>query len=266
MEVRVVETMRSPSEIRSFAAAKGLTAPDPWGYAARTALLLVVHGLIVGAGFAIGGLLADIIASGIAGLTLFGIAIGGHEGINGSVSRRPFVNTVVGTLAAAVVAVPYATYKRLHLEHHSRLNTDRDPEGNVAYSSLAQYAFVTVVFGCAFVTLVWLEVAKTAAGRSEFVNGSSHRQRITINNAVSLALVTVSNWPTKAAPFHLGCHAAHHIAPGVPGRRLPELERLAGLTPSAEYTTGYLAFQRDLISSVTTDREAFSKGATTHES
>lgn len=286
---------------RALAAAEGLVGADPWGATARFAALFATHGGIVAAGYAIGSTWAHAAASLLAGLTAFGIAIGGHEAAHGSLTRNRRASTAIGTLVMASFLVPFATYKRVHLQHHARLNTDDDPEGNLIYTSLGNYVLLTPLFGVGFFAYLWAISAKISLGRSPMVRSRIQRWRISRNNVVSLVIsagfVTgavvspVVRWawmwpmlsaffwwsalmfapehyglpstsPTAAtrstrsnlivrwATFQLGRHTAHHLAPGVPARKLPELEQRLGLTPAPESTRGYLFFQWEIIRSL----------------
>jgi fatty acid desaturase len=50
-----------------------------------------------------------------------------HEAVHGTVSRKPWVNDVVGVLGMLPYMTPYFMQKWIHLEHHRKLNHAEDP-------------------------------------------------------------------------------------------------------------------------------------------
>jgi fatty acid desaturase len=55
-----------------------------------------------------------------------------HEAVHLNLSRRHWVNNVVGILGMLPYMTPYFIQRWIHLEHHRRLNTEQDP--NLVYA------------------------------------------------------------------------------------------------------------------------------------
>ena len=112
------------------------------------------------------------------GLVLVGIAIGGHEAVHGHVSRVRALNTAAGTLWMSVVLLPYSGYRRIHLEHHAWLNTDKDPEGNDVYPTLLSYLLIVPISGLLFIVFLWAQTITGAVRTSPFVRTPRQRRQV----------------------------------------------------------------------------------------
>jgi fatty acid desaturase len=64
----------------------------------------------------------------VAAASLHGISLFVHEGVHGTLSRRPWVNHAVSVLCALPVLQNFAAYRVLHLRHHSHLGREGDPD------------------------------------------------------------------------------------------------------------------------------------------
>ncbi|MGH7173760.1 MAG: fatty acid desaturase family protein [Gemmataceae bacterium] len=64
----------------------------------------------------------------VAAASLHGISLFVHEGVHGTLSRRPWMNHTVSVLCALPVLQNFAAYRVLHLRHHSYLGQEGDPD------------------------------------------------------------------------------------------------------------------------------------------
>lgn len=64
----------------------------------------------------------------LAAASLHGISLFVHEGVHGTLSRRPWVNHILSVLCALPVLQNFAAYRVLHLRHHSHLGREGDPD------------------------------------------------------------------------------------------------------------------------------------------
>lgn len=64
-----------------------------------------------------------------------------HEAVHGTVSRKAWVNDVVGVLGMLPYMTPYFMQRWVHLEHHRKLNHEEDP--NYIYTD---GRFITIPF------------------------------------------------------------------------------------------------------------------------
>jgi fatty acid desaturase len=71
----------------------------------------------------------------VAGASLHGISLFTHEGVHGTLSRRPAINRAVSVLCALPVLQNFAAYRVLHLRHHNHLGQPDDPDHYPNYTS-----------------------------------------------------------------------------------------------------------------------------------
>jgi fatty acid desaturase len=64
----------------------------------------------------------------VAAASLHGISLFTHEGVHGTLSKRPWLNRTISVLCALPVLQNYAAYRVLHLRHHSHLGQEGDPD------------------------------------------------------------------------------------------------------------------------------------------
>jgi fatty acid desaturase len=70
----------------------------------------------------------------LAAASLHGISLFTHEGVHGTLSRRPAWNRALSVLCALPVLQNYAAYKVLHLRHHKHLGQEGDPDHYANYT------------------------------------------------------------------------------------------------------------------------------------
>ena len=63
----------------------------------------------------------------IAGTSLFVLTGLVHEASHHLLSRRVWLNDLMGNLAGTFLATPVSAYRALHLKHHQTTNRDDDP-------------------------------------------------------------------------------------------------------------------------------------------
>ncbi|MDB6065138.1 MAG: fatty acid desaturase, partial [Pedosphaera sp.] len=71
----------------------------------------------------------------LAAASLHGISLFTHEGVHGSLSRRPWWNRALSIVCAQPVLQNYSAYKVLHLKHHNHLGEEGDPDHYANYTS-----------------------------------------------------------------------------------------------------------------------------------
>ncbi|MDB6015633.1 MAG: fatty acid desaturase [Pedosphaera sp.] len=71
----------------------------------------------------------------LAAASLHGISLFTHEGVHGSLSRRPWWNRALSIACAQPVLQNYSAYKVLHLKHHNHLGEAGDPDHYANYTS-----------------------------------------------------------------------------------------------------------------------------------
>lgn len=64
----------------------------------------------------------------LAAAALHGISLFTHEGVHGTLCRRPLLNRVVAAACAWPVLQNFAAYRVLHLKHHNHLGKEGDPD------------------------------------------------------------------------------------------------------------------------------------------
>ncbi len=64
----------------------------------------------------------------LAGASLHGISLFTHEAVHGTLSRNKVINASLGAICAWPVWQNFSAYKVLHLEHHSDLGGEHDPD------------------------------------------------------------------------------------------------------------------------------------------
>ena len=70
----------------------------------------------------------------LAAAALHGVSLFTHEGVHGSLSRRPWLNRLGSAVCAWPVLQNFAAYKVLHLRHHADLGGGRDPDHYANYT------------------------------------------------------------------------------------------------------------------------------------
>jgi fatty acid desaturase len=70
----------------------------------------------------------------LAAASLHGISLFTHEGVHGTLSRRPWWNRALSITCAQPVLQNYSAYKVLHLKHHHHLGDEGDPDHFANYT------------------------------------------------------------------------------------------------------------------------------------
>lgn len=218
-------------------------------------------------------------------------------------------NYMIGTSFGCLTMVNFALYKPYHMQHHSHLFTEKDPEPtDRSIVSRGQYLFE--MFTPLFFLDNWVQSIKTMFrtrmpnifGRDAPYLNATDKRRVAINNAILAAwllgmtgLTYVAGWvavwlywapllvsmimanfvilPEHYLTDHdtgrnhvnsrtitsgpltrffivgLNYHGEHHLYPGVPFYRLPELHRRIGADMKHRQDT-YLAFHWKLFGSL----------------
>lgn len=98
----------------------------------RTAAALVFDfGVIAGAAIlaeSIGGWLAYLAAIPFIGARQHALYAIAHEAVHGGLSKRRWVNDLIGEVVGWMFLLNFHTYRRSHLAHHWHLNTIKDPD------------------------------------------------------------------------------------------------------------------------------------------
>ena len=86
--------------------------------------------LVLACGFGLAVTYSDglrFILTMISGTSLFVLTGLVHEASHHLLSRRPWLNDLMGNLAGTFLATPVSAYRALHLKHHQTTNRDDDP-------------------------------------------------------------------------------------------------------------------------------------------
>ncbi|HKU40196.1 MAG TPA: fatty acid desaturase [Polyangiales bacterium] len=213
----------------------------------------------------------------VMGFSMIGGAAGMHEGVHGLLYKTRWLNDLAASFWAAILLLPFETYRRFHLAHHRSVSTPEDPEPRMPFTNVFQYAFVMLLASPVFVGLMWTFGVRTVIGRPPaFLRTQTARRGVTINLGLlgvwlAFLIVATTLWPdtllrlfwvpwqfamvfvTMATTAeHYGCkpgpasafvttrtttsnallcwffwnsnyHGVHHLHPGVPSHRLPQL-------------------------------------------
>ena len=99
-----------------------------------------------------------------------------HEALHTSLFGHPWADHLVGTVCGVVCAVPYASYRTFHFEHHIRTHEQGDPEPIVVVRSVAAHAGM-VVFGIlGLAAMLWGQLLATVTGRGPTWSVRARRQ------------------------------------------------------------------------------------------
>lgn len=106
-----------------------------------------------------------------------------HEATHGSVSRNQAVNDAVGTLAAALHGVPFATWRYFHLTHHANTGTDDDSE--VYGTHWSRWTLITFpVTQWAFLAILWRwTLTSMHGGGPRWIRSARQRRTVAVNAA-----------------------------------------------------------------------------------
>ncbi|MFX0575074.1 fatty acid desaturase family protein [Nocardia nepalensis] len=104
-----------------------------------------------------------------------------HEAAHNNLSRSPTVNDIAGTLAAALHAVPFATWRYFHLAHHANTGTAKDSEVYGTRWSRARLILFPFT-QWAFLVILWRWTFSTVAGRGpRWIRSDRQRRAVTVN-------------------------------------------------------------------------------------
>jgi len=117
-----------------------------------------------------------------------------HEATHRSVSRHRLLNDAIGTVAAALHFVPFASWRYFHLTHHAHTGTDGDSEVYGRYwSRWTLLAFPATQWAFAFLLWRWTLASMRGKG-PRWISGARQRTAIRRNTAAVWAL-----WAVEAA-------------------------------------------------------------------
>ena len=158
-----------------------------------------------------------------------GMFIVAHDAMHGSLAPgRPRVNAVVGQICVgAYAAFSYRKLSGSHHQHHRTPGQAEDPDFHAARPEA--FAYLLIGAHVANVILFWALPAILSALQL-FVFGTwlphRHDQGAEAfadrHNARTIPMPWIASLLTC---FHFGMHHEHHLSPGTPWWRLPELRR-----------------------------------------
>lgn len=181
-----------------------------------------------------------------------GLFITAHDAMHGLVApSHPRLNHAVGRLAAWLyAAMPYATLRTAHHEHHAHPATHDDPdyhEGRggffgwyarffLRYATVTQFVVMAIVFNVLLhgvgiplsrLWIFWI-VPQVLSTLQLFAVGTWWPHRAgpyDANDEHRARSLAVPAWLSFIACYHFGYHHTHHAQPWVPWWQLPSAHR-----------------------------------------
>jgi fatty acid desaturase len=116
-----------------------------------------------------------------------------HEGMHGTLFKRPFWNRWVSVLLGLPVLMSFSAYQVMHLRHHLYLGDPRDPDDYENYTTRPRLVWLMHFVRLALGSFLYLLFIPFLA----FRHGSpSQRRRIVVEYLVLALVATVVAWTT----------------------------------------------------------------------
>ena len=113
----------------------------------RIMTIVLLYAFVSYIGFTINSFSSWIFICSVLGVMMTSLFVLVHESTHGTLFKTPFLNTIVGTIAATLTFDNYYLYKKWHWQHHQNTCTHDDSEISFSFSSLRDYLiqFVTYI-------------------------------------------------------------------------------------------------------------------------
>lgn len=199
-----------PPGLRAEVRARRLAAADGSSSARHLVAMCALYAALAAIGLAAGNLWTWAVICPLLALVLVGPLALMHEGVHHNLFGAKWANHLVGSLSAAVIALPAPAYRAFHLTHHANTLAEDDSEPpHPELPSKVHYLGYMAIFGVGFVAILWAGTLGALVGRPpKWVRTAklrAHVRRWTIvPTAVLAALIAAAVlWPAAMVPVWL---------------------------------------------------------------
>jgi fatty acid desaturase len=196
-----LESQRVPPDIIEYIRQHRLTEVSAAHSTRRAISAVLLYGALATLGVWADHLAVWCAIWGVLGFLMIGSAAGMHEGVHSLLYKTRWLNDAAASVWAAVLLIPFETWRRFHLAHHRAVSTPDDPEPRVPYANIFQYLLIVLVLSPVFVIVMWACAVCTVLGfPPAFARSRAARRAAALNLcfmcvwAGSLIAATVS-WP-----------------------------------------------------------------------